>query len=48
MSMLGLSNYEYGYSVNESVNLFDGSVEKLMEDSMIAIHGVFEAMYDLI
>ena len=47
MSMLGLSNYEYGYSVNESVNLFDGSVEKLMEDSMIAIHGVFEAMYEL-
>ena len=47
MSMLGLSNYEYGYSVNESVNLFDGSVEKLMEESMMAIHGVFEAMYDL-
>ena len=47
MSMLGLSNYEYGYGVNESVNLFDGSVEKLMEESMIAIHGVFEAMYDL-
>ena len=47
MSMLGLSNYEYGYNVNESVNLFDGSVEKLMEESMMAIHGVFEAMYDL-
>ena len=35
MSMLGLSNYEYGYGVNESVNLFDGSVEKLMEESMM-------------
>ena len=50
MSMLGLSNYESNYkfdNVTESVNLFDGSVEELMEESMMAIHGVFEAMYEL-